>query len=133
MNLRGEVNNLKSRLESKEQLDQIRDVSGLINFIRGFVKENPRQSGLVEPFIRYLSRSGGYTEAASLLETLIEIEPNNSSYFKGLAVQYQSLEKYEKARDVLRRAAALFPEDEEIRLSLLSLERMQRTQTGLQL
>jgi len=133
MNLRGEVNNLKSRLESKEQLDEMRDVSGLINFIRGFVNENPRQSGFVEPFIRYLSRSGGYTEAASLLETLIEIEPKNSSYFKGLAVQYQSLEKHEKARDVLRRAAALFPEDEEIKLSLLNLERMQRAQKGFQL
>lgn len=126
MNLRGEVSKLQSRLESGQQLAQSRDVSGLVNFVRQFAKENPQSSGLFEPFIRQLSRNGGFAEAASLLEVLLESHADNVNYFKSLAVQYQSMNDSAKAMAILREAASAFPKDEEVRRALASLEKNQR-------
>src|SRR6266851_1989370 len=46
MNLRSEATSLKNRLETRERLDQARDISGLVDFVGRFAKENPQQSGL---------------------------------------------------------------------------------------
>jgi hypothetical protein len=129
MSLRGEVNKLKSSLESRTQLAETHELSGLVQFLREFVEATPEQSGVIEPFIRYLSRQGGHEQAASLLETLLKSQPDNISYLKGLAMQYQAMRNYRQATVVLRRALALFPSDEGLRSMLVRLEEIQGEST----
>src|SRR6266581_332631 len=121
INLRGEVDKLKTQIEVRKQIDDGRKGG----FLNEFLRENPSQSSLVDPFIKYLGKRGGFTEAASLLETLVELQPQNLGYLKSLAVQYQSMEDYKRAAVVLRKALTAFPNDEELRSVLSNLDKLQ--------
>jgi tetratricopeptide (TPR) repeat protein len=129
MNLRGEVNRLKSSLESQEQLSNTDQLSSLVEFLRELVDSQPDQSGVIEPFIRYLSRQGGHQQAASLLEALVKSQPKNVTYLKALAAQHQEMQNYTEAVAVLRRAAKLSPNDNSLRVAVSNLERIEREST----
>jgi tetratricopeptide (TPR) repeat protein len=125
MSLRGEVTKLKNTLESRPPPDDAEQLSGLVNFLRELIEADPKQSGVIEPYIRYLSRQGQHEHAARLLEGLLERQPDNVDYLKGLTVQYQEMRNYSQASAVLRRAQKLAPHDDGLRLMQTSLQQVQ--------
>jgi tetratricopeptide (TPR) repeat protein len=121
--LRGEAAQLKASLErAEQQVAALGDESTVVQFVREFVETNRERADIVEPFIKFLSRNGGNKQAASLLEGLLEADPENLNYMKGLAVQYQALKDYPRATSVLRRAQSAFPDDQGVKEALSRLD-----------
>lgn len=64
------------------------------------------------------SLPGEYTEPAIQdFRKAIEIAPDEASYWEGLAVFYQKLQRYDEARDTYEKAIAALPDDPQIRVS----------------
>jgi ABC-type multidrug transport system ATPase subunit len=112
--LRGENSTLKRELQAQSVAPAIPVASDLAKLLEELSGPNDAQRALLEATAKSWRESGRNAESATLLETLVRIEPENLQYLKQLAVLYETMEQFRKANYVIDKALRLAPADREL-------------------
>ncbi|HKT41028.1 MAG TPA: tetratricopeptide repeat protein [Rhodanobacteraceae bacterium] len=75
----------------------------------------PNDVDAVTAMVHVLEELGRYSEAETLLEHALQLDPLNPRLYKNLAILQTNERRFDAALDTLDRALALVPDDEEVR------------------
>ncbi len=91
-----------------------------VRYLQAFRRQRPRDEGVLLPLAGCLLRMGRYQEGIPLLEEAIRGPKAEKSAFRSLASAYSASSQNDRALEVLLKARDLWPDDQEIRLALVS-------------
>jgi energy-coupling factor transporter ATP-binding protein EcfA2/tetratricopeptide (TPR) repeat protein len=112
--LRGANSMLKRELQAQSIVPTTPISGDLARLLEELGSPTDAQRALLEATAQSWREAGRNAEAATLLEVLLRVEPENLQHLKQLAMLYETMEQFRKANEVMDRALRLAPADHEL-------------------
>lgn len=93
-----------------------------LEYLKAQIAQEPNNAGLLYNYAYELHKANRISEAVPYYNQVIKLAPKNENAYINLAQAYAQQSSYDKARDVLTEAKALFPENQMIKKQLSSID-----------